>query len=403
MNPKTNVCLAVLLAAVFLGQIALAQQTSPSKASPVYVPLPKDIQCSVQGVSYRSEVGANGQMVNTSGSLGGVTCWVTGKTPEKKKEIPLVSTGIVRGLVTTKDFGKLKITPANNIPSSGISIAIRSDKLPALRAFLQKPEKVAAVIQSPAPIYSGIIATSNVERADLLTLPAEYEKDSLVLSEDGKHSAFVSGSHGSQRVVLDGIEGQEFRKCTNPIFSRAGKLYFWAISNGAITLSAGGGVIPTSLAGEGSIVFSRDGAHWAAFGAEQPTRNGNQITAGAIVVYVDGVNVGKYHDISYPDFSADGKHFAFISSDSGQMNLVVDGSVTTRFGQPKASSSFLVPLFMNGPNLFMETSVHYLQGGGILALAQDANGWTVYKEGKALSSYAQNVLGGEGYQVMQFS
>jgi hypothetical protein len=140
MNVKISALSGVLLASMLSGQQALAQQATPAKAAPVFVPLPKDIQCTVQGMSFRSVVGDKGQLINTDGSVDGLTCWVAGKTPEQKNEIPLASTEITRGMLPTRDFGKLKITPTNNINSVGVSIAIRRDKLQSFRAFLQKPE-----------------------------------------------------------------------------------------------------------------------------------------------------------------------------------------------------------------------------------------------------------------------
>jgi hypothetical protein len=114
------------------------QKTAAGKSSaavPMFVPMRKDIQCELHGVSYRSVVGAN-QLNNTSGSVDGVTCWVAGKSPEQKKDIPLVSSTITAGMLQTKDFGNLKLAPTNNINSTATGMAIRSDKVQPLRTFL---------------------------------------------------------------------------------------------------------------------------------------------------------------------------------------------------------------------------------------------------------------------------
>jgi hypothetical protein len=140
---------------------------------------------------------------------------------------------------------------------------------------------------------------ASVERTEIATLPAGYANGSLVLSSDGKHYAFVVGSSGSQRIVRDGVESQEFKACSLPIFSPTDKLFFWGVKDGKVVLSADGRIITTSLAGEGAIVFSKDGAHWAAFGAEVEKRDGNAITPGSIVMFADGVEVGKYDDIRF--------------------------------------------------------------------------------------------------------
>jgi hypothetical protein len=400
---KTSALFGVLLASILVGQQAYAQSTTPVKATPVFVPMPKDIQCELSGMSFRSVVGANAQLTNTSGSVDGVTCWITGKTYEQKRGIPLASTEITRGMLSTKDFGKLMIAPQNSIASAGLSVSIRADMIKPLREFLAHSPTPSNTSTSPAPIYSGVMAASTTEMRDLLALPNDDFKDSLVVSDDGKHTAYISSVNGDRHVVFDGSPSQTFSKCTKPIISPNNKIYFWAVNNGSIVLYANGTVIPTTLGNQGSIFFSKDGTRWVAFGAEKSTQTGNTIISGAIVVYADGAQVGKYRDISNPDFSADGKHFAFISSDSGEMNLVVDGKVIQSFGQPPSTSSFRVPMFVSGPNLFMETSVHYVKGGDIIDLVQDTNGWTVYKQGQVVKSYAQNVLGGNGYQVMEFS
>ena len=166
MTLKKSALFGVLLARALIGQQAYAQPTTPPKATPVLVPMPKDIQCELSGMSSRSVVGANAQLTETSGSVDGVTCWITGKTPEQKKEVSLASNGITRGMLTTKDFGKWKVTPQNSMSSSGLSIAIRRDKLPSFRAFLQKgqaetsvePASKAKVAETSASSYVSVKA-----------------------------------------------------------------------------------------------------------------------------------------------------------------------------------------------------------------------------------------------------
>jgi catabolite regulation protein CreA len=77
-------------------------------------------------------------MVNTSGSVKGVTCWISGKKPGKKKDIPLASNAITDGMLPTKQFGNLQITPENNINSNGLYMAIGSDKLKSFGEYLQQ-------------------------------------------------------------------------------------------------------------------------------------------------------------------------------------------------------------------------------------------------------------------------
>ncbi len=145
MNLNLNALLGVVLAGILLGQQAFAQtaqKAAPVKAAPMFVPLPQDIQCSLEGMSFRSTVGKNGELVNTDGSVEGVTCWLVKSVvqvapdPSQKKAIPLASTTITNGMLSTKDFGAFKLSPTNNLYSTATGIAIRNDRVQPLRNFL---------------------------------------------------------------------------------------------------------------------------------------------------------------------------------------------------------------------------------------------------------------------------
>jgi hypothetical protein len=138
MKLKITALRCVLLVVTVLSQDALAQ--TAQKAAPVFVPMPKDIQCSARHlkVSIKLTVdGKSGSMVevNTPTSAEGITCAISGSSPGHKKEVPLASTKITRGMLPTKDFGDLKITITGN---SGTRIAISSDKLQSFRDFLKQ-------------------------------------------------------------------------------------------------------------------------------------------------------------------------------------------------------------------------------------------------------------------------
>lgn len=232
--------------------------------------------------------------------------------------------------------------------------------------------QVAAAVQPAAQIYSGGTGHSSFSRTVFLAPASGFDKDSLVFSDDGKHDAWISGSSGAQRIVADGVPGQMFSRCSGPTFSPADKLFYWAIAANRIVLIADNQVIPTPWAGEGSLDFSADGRHWVAFGAEPETQNGNTIMAGSIAVYEEGQQIGRYDDVSYPAFSADRKHLAFVATQDDRMRLIVDGKVSLTFDAPKVQSSMMFRAFVNGPNMFMLTSVHY-GGDSLIALVQDAD------------------------------
>lgn len=130
-----------------------AQKAKSSAAVPTFVPMPQDIQCSFQGVEFRSTVGKNGELVNTDGSVAGVTCW-NNKNPEQKKAISLASTKITNGMLSTKDFGDFKLSPSNSIYSTGTGVSIRSDRVQALRNFLAQAS-ASKQSTSTSPVQKG--------------------------------------------------------------------------------------------------------------------------------------------------------------------------------------------------------------------------------------------------------
>ena len=140
MRPRMSVSFGILLAGVLLTQQALTQQPAPPKkspaSSPAFVPLPKDIQCSLLFSSAKQGAGSNGPVL-LSGTISSLTCWISGKE-EHKKPITLASNDFARDLIlSSKDFGKLKLVPGHSTNPPGTAVAIHADKIKSLRAFLQ--------------------------------------------------------------------------------------------------------------------------------------------------------------------------------------------------------------------------------------------------------------------------
>jgi len=108
-----------------------------NQVADVFVPVPEDVQCSVQGMYQLADIGPKGEVSKTRGSVKGITCWIVGSTPKHKRDVPLASTSITDGMLPTKDFGDFQITPTNNIYSSAVGIAVRRSKLQPFREFLQ--------------------------------------------------------------------------------------------------------------------------------------------------------------------------------------------------------------------------------------------------------------------------
>jgi hypothetical protein len=80
--------------------------------------------------------GKNGVMVTNVNSVEQVTCQIAGNSPGTEKEIPLAATKVVNGMLPTKSFGNLKLKTESI--NTGVTIAVRRDKLQSLRDFLQK-------------------------------------------------------------------------------------------------------------------------------------------------------------------------------------------------------------------------------------------------------------------------
>jgi hypothetical protein len=269
-------------------------------------------------------------------------------------------------------------------PAILVLLLLSSIMSTSCKSLKQAPE----AIQPPAPIYSGVVGNSAVDRSLLLPASSGYDKQSLTFSAGGQHYAYIAGT----KVVLDAVPGQPFSRCSGAEFSPDGRLFFWAVREGKIVLSAAGQTIPTSLVNQGSLVFAKDGDHWAAYGAASESQ---------IVVYEDGKEVGHYSDISAPAFSENGNHMAFLAAENGRTELIVDGKATVSFDPPKVKSSMMLRSFLYGPNMSMLTAVHY-GGTTSLLLTQDANGWTFFKDGQPMASYLGNVWGGGDYRLIGF-
>lgn len=136
MFPKMSAFCGVLLALQSL--CASAQSASPGTA-PLFVPLPKNIQCRLDGSVIRPPLEKNLRPSKLEGSIGGLACWMGPNPSALNVDVPLASTAITSGMLATERFGGLKII-AGNSTEGVFSIEIRTDKLPSLRAFLQKQQ-----------------------------------------------------------------------------------------------------------------------------------------------------------------------------------------------------------------------------------------------------------------------
>lgn len=255
MAARKSALLWILLAGVLLTQQAFTQQPAPAKKpsapAPAFVPLPKDIQCSLQGVSFMSVVGAHGQMENTNGKLERVSCWIVAKGEDQKKDIPLASNEISHDIITTKDFGRLKMTPENSIVSAGSSLSIRTDKIKPLRAFLLgggASTTATTPVVTPSPDLSSqlpLIASKVNEQDDYKAL----DVSSLIKNYDATRNIEALAPLERQaaldvllkRVVLTHKAGFHFSKVN---ISESGDHYLAERTGGLTASGTASGVTP---------------------------------------------------------------------------------------------------------------------------------------------------------------
>jgi len=132
--------------------------------------MPKDIHCKAAGLVVGPATGGQTHAGKIDGSIEGLACWPGVKTPAPEVAIPLDSTTVAAGMVSTKSFGKLKIVPANGVDEE-IHIEIRRDKLISLRAYLQRQEsEIAAKAKHDLEISArawALISDENANPAEL--------------------------------------------------------------------------------------------------------------------------------------------------------------------------------------------------------------------------------------------
>ena len=117
------------------GQIAANPESTGASDASGFVPFPGDIECTLASPIFAGREGSGWGL----DSVAGVSCSISGKGQQGKKEVALKSTKVQDGMLETRDFGPLKITTAGMAPNVELSIAIRGDELQPFREFLLKP------------------------------------------------------------------------------------------------------------------------------------------------------------------------------------------------------------------------------------------------------------------------
>jgi hypothetical protein len=101
-----------------------------------------------------------------------------------------------------------------------------------------------------------------------------------------------------------------------------------------------------------------------------------------------------------PAFNDDGTHVAWlVQRDDDRVVLMVDDHETRVFPTPEGHVSPAVKAKPVGPNLAPQFSVRYLTDGSLIVVAQDAEGWAVFRDDVRLGSYRHNVWTGGGAPI----
>jgi Tol biopolymer transport system component len=138
---------------------------------------------------------------------------------------------------------------------------------------------------------------------------SEITGDSLRVSSDAKHLAYVASSGSKQWVVVDGKKGKEHKKAVGEVGESIGVVFF----------SPDGKRVVYSVC---ETMGSKDG--WE----EDPKTPGKRIYVtkrwGKMCVIVDGKEGEKYDIVKYVTFSPDSKHIAYVAGRDGKEFIVVD-------------------------------------------------------------------------------
>ncbi len=180
----------------------------PVSTTPVFVPLPADINCTGHDLM-SSGRGGTGWAPQ---SIGGLTCWISGASTAQNKEVPLSSGEIANGMLATVSFGDLKVT----MQGMEINIAIRQDKLQSFRQFLQgKHEEAFAQFQKALELdpsarnYYNIGAT--LVNSGKTQEATEYFKKAIATDPNFDEAYYqlglrLSGNQGSMPDAIKALE-----------------------------------------------------------------------------------------------------------------------------------------------------------------------------------------------------
>ncbi len=244
---------------------------------------------------------------------------------------------------------------------------------------------------APAPALS-------ITRTHLVTLPREAEKHTLYVSDDGTDCVYVVASPEGRRVIHGSDTGPPFAEITTLRMAPGTKrVFYWGLDTStgrrAISLVADGPPLAAPIARTGRFFFSPVGGRWAAVGGTELPTGTDSYEAGPVQLWVDGTPVDAYPDMSFPSFSADGGHLAYlVENDAGQVTLLEDDRVRRAFDPPDQAAAGLKEHSSVGPTLSPRYQTAYLADGNLLTVSTDRDGWAIFRGTERLASYPRTIV-----------
>ncbi len=182
--------------------------------------------------------------------------------------------------------------------------------------FLSKDGKHLAYVGEPQSFHEVVVINGKASK-EYGGLEADYVKGSLTLAPTGGRSVYAIESRIGYRTVIDGKEGKPYAGVSAFVFSPDGKrLAHWAAKNGKSIIVADG---------QESALYDETG--WPVFSPDGTTLAYRAGTAAQKFIVVNGKPQKAYPAVGEPQFSPDGKRLVYIVdlSDDGPSLLVDSG------------------------------------------------------------------------------